>query len=173
MGYVIFYTKDSSHCDRDWVVEGVVVDKMTITIKSLAPDTAYFIKNLRSRTAITRTTAPSPTLFNFVLIQVNFLPFSSTLLAELWRKFLSGCSCYCNVHLVHSIRSCHVAYRTSIGVVETMNYCTASGLVWMTFVFIVILSFNCDILPNNNNHIITSAVHWLLFAINCIDFYFL
>ena len=44
MGYVIFYTTDSSQRDRDWVVEGVVGDKMTTTIKSLAPDTAYFIQ---------------------------------------------------------------------------------------------------------------------------------
>ena len=43
-GYVIFYTTDSSQRDRDWVVEGVVGDKMTTTIKGLTPDTAYFIK---------------------------------------------------------------------------------------------------------------------------------
>jgi neogenin len=44
LGYVIFYTTDSSQRDRDWVVEGVVGDKMTTTIKSLTPDTSYFIK---------------------------------------------------------------------------------------------------------------------------------
>lgn len=44
LGYVIFYTTDSSQRDRDWVVEGVVGDKMTTTIKGLTPDTAYFIK---------------------------------------------------------------------------------------------------------------------------------
>ena len=43
-GYVIFYTTDSSQRDRDWVVEGVVGDKMTTTIKGLTPDTSYFIK---------------------------------------------------------------------------------------------------------------------------------
>ncbi|XP_045029173.1 neogenin isoform X4 [Daphnia magna] len=43
-GYVIFYTTDSSQRDRDWVVEGVVGDKMTTTIKGLTPDTTYFIK---------------------------------------------------------------------------------------------------------------------------------
>lgn len=44
LGYVIFYTTDSSQRDRDWVVEGVVGDKMTTTIKGLTPDTAYSIK---------------------------------------------------------------------------------------------------------------------------------
>ena len=43
-GYVIFYTTDSTQRDRDWVVEGVVGDKMTTTIKGLTPDTSYFIK---------------------------------------------------------------------------------------------------------------------------------
>lgn len=43
-GYVIFYTTDSTQRDRDWIVEGVVGDKMTTTVKGLTPDTSYFIK---------------------------------------------------------------------------------------------------------------------------------
>jgi len=43
-GYIIFYTTDGTLRDRDWVVEGVVGDKMTVTIKGLTPDTTYFLK---------------------------------------------------------------------------------------------------------------------------------
>lgn len=43
-GYIIYYTTDSTLRDRDWVVEGVMGDKMTTTIKGLTPSTTYFFK---------------------------------------------------------------------------------------------------------------------------------
>nr|CAD7586915.1 unnamed protein product [Timema genevievae] len=43
-GYVIFYTDDHKKHDRDWVVEGIVGDKMTTTITRLKPDTMYYFK---------------------------------------------------------------------------------------------------------------------------------
>ncbi|XP_071452262.1 neogenin isoform X2 [Hetaerina americana] len=43
-GYVVFYTTDSSQRDRDWVVEGVVGDRMTTPIKGLTPATTYSFK---------------------------------------------------------------------------------------------------------------------------------
>lgn len=43
-GYVIFYTTDNSQKDRDRVVEGVVGDKMTATLKGLTADTTYYFK---------------------------------------------------------------------------------------------------------------------------------
>ncbi|XP_075218308.1 neogenin protein frazzled isoform X2 [Lycorma delicatula] len=45
-GYVVSYTTDLSNRDRDWVVEGVVGDKMTTTIKNLLPSTTYYFKIL-------------------------------------------------------------------------------------------------------------------------------
>lgn len=41
-GYVVAYTTDLSN--RDWVMEGVVGDKMTTTIKGLTPSTTYYFK---------------------------------------------------------------------------------------------------------------------------------
>ncbi|XP_042907153.1 neogenin isoform X2 [Parasteatoda tepidariorum] len=43
-GYVIFYTTDKTQRDRDWVVEGVVGDKMTTILKGLTLDTMYYFK---------------------------------------------------------------------------------------------------------------------------------
>ncbi|KAG8192662.1 hypothetical protein JTE90_009692 [Oedothorax gibbosus] len=43
-GYVIFYTTDKTQRDRDWVVEGVVGDKMTTILKGLTLDTTYYFK---------------------------------------------------------------------------------------------------------------------------------
>ncbi|XP_023218240.1 neogenin-like isoform X3 [Centruroides sculpturatus] len=43
-GYVIFYTTDNTQKDRDRVVEGVVGDKMTATLKGLTADTTYYYK---------------------------------------------------------------------------------------------------------------------------------
>ena len=43
-GYVIFYTTDNSQRDRDWVVEGVIGDKMTTVLKGLLPDSTYSFK---------------------------------------------------------------------------------------------------------------------------------
>lgn len=44
VGYVIFYTTDKTQRDRDWVVEGVVGDKMTTVLKGLTLDTTYYFK---------------------------------------------------------------------------------------------------------------------------------
>ncbi|XP_054161956.1 neogenin-like [Oppia nitens] len=43
-GYVIFYTTDNTQRDRDWVVEGVIGDKMTTVLKGLLPDSSYYFK---------------------------------------------------------------------------------------------------------------------------------
>lgn len=43
-GYVIFYTTDNTQKERDWVVEGVVGDKMTTSIRGLTPNTTYYFK---------------------------------------------------------------------------------------------------------------------------------
>ncbi|GFS82587.1 neogenin [Trichonephila clavipes] len=43
-GYVIFYTTDKTQRDRDWVVEGVVGDRMTTILKGLTLDTTYYFK---------------------------------------------------------------------------------------------------------------------------------
>ncbi|XP_022254822.1 neogenin-like, partial [Limulus polyphemus] len=43
-GYVIFYTTDNTQKDINWVVEGVVGDKMTTTLKGLTPATTYYFK---------------------------------------------------------------------------------------------------------------------------------
>ncbi|CAG2109800.1 unnamed protein product [Medioppia subpectinata] len=43
-GYVIFYTTDNTQRDRDWVVEGVIGDKMTTVLKGLLPDYTYYFK---------------------------------------------------------------------------------------------------------------------------------
>ncbi|XP_076322719.1 neogenin-like isoform X3 [Tachypleus tridentatus] len=43
-GYVVFYTTDNTKKDINWVVEGVVGDKMTTTLKGLTPATTYYFK---------------------------------------------------------------------------------------------------------------------------------
>ncbi|XP_046562844.1 LOW QUALITY PROTEIN: neogenin-like [Haliotis rubra] len=43
-GYLIFYTTDSNQADRDWVLEGVVGDKLSTVISDLTPDTTYYFK---------------------------------------------------------------------------------------------------------------------------------
>ncbi|XP_046681889.1 neogenin isoform X3 [Homalodisca vitripennis] len=43
-GYVVSYTTDMFNRDRDWVVEGVVGDKMTTSIKGLTASTTYYFK---------------------------------------------------------------------------------------------------------------------------------
>ncbi|XP_054724817.1 neogenin-like isoform X2 [Uloborus diversus] len=43
-GYVVFYTTDNTQRDRDWVVEGVIGDKLSAIISNLMPDTTYYFK---------------------------------------------------------------------------------------------------------------------------------
>lgn len=43
-GYVILYTTDHTQRDREWVVEGILGDKMTTAIKGLTADTMYHFK---------------------------------------------------------------------------------------------------------------------------------
>lgn len=43
-GYMVFYTTDNTQKERDWVVEGVVGDKMTTVIRGLTPNTTYYFK---------------------------------------------------------------------------------------------------------------------------------
>lgn len=42
--YLIFYTQDATMKDRDWVVEGVPGDRLSITIKDLSLETTYYFK---------------------------------------------------------------------------------------------------------------------------------
>ncbi len=45
LGYLVFYTRDSTLEDRDWAVQGVISgDKLSETIKGLSPETTYFFK---------------------------------------------------------------------------------------------------------------------------------
>lgn len=41
-GYVIFYTTDPTV--SDWVMENVMGDRMTFTVRGLTPSTQYFYK---------------------------------------------------------------------------------------------------------------------------------
>ena len=43
-GYLVYYTTDPTQDDRDWVVEGVMGDKLSTTIRDLTSDTTYFFK---------------------------------------------------------------------------------------------------------------------------------
>lgn len=43
-GYLVFYTTDATQKDRDWVVEGVLGDKLSTTIRDLTPQTTYYFK---------------------------------------------------------------------------------------------------------------------------------
>lgn len=43
-GYLIFYTTDASLKDRDWVLEGVLGDRLSTTIKDLSLETTYYFK---------------------------------------------------------------------------------------------------------------------------------
>jgi len=44
LGYLVFYTTDNSQKDRDWVVEGVLGDRLSVTIKDLSLETTYYFK---------------------------------------------------------------------------------------------------------------------------------
>ena len=43
-GYLVFYTTDATQEDRDWVVEGVMGDRLSTTIRDLTPETTYYFK---------------------------------------------------------------------------------------------------------------------------------
>ncbi|XP_069102428.1 neogenin-like isoform X6 [Argopecten irradians] len=43
-GYLLFYTTDQSQNDIEWVVEGVLGEKLSTTVKGLTPDTTYYFK---------------------------------------------------------------------------------------------------------------------------------
>src|ERR1043165_4281296 len=44
LGFLVFYTTDNSQKDRDWVVEGVLGDRLSVTIKDLSLETTYYFK---------------------------------------------------------------------------------------------------------------------------------
>ena len=44
VGYLVFYTTDAKQKDRDWVVEGVLGDRLSATIKDLSLETTYYFK---------------------------------------------------------------------------------------------------------------------------------
>ncbi len=44
VGYLVFYTTDNTQRDRDWVVEGVLGDKLSTTIRELTSETTYYFK---------------------------------------------------------------------------------------------------------------------------------
>ncbi|XP_025990805.2 neogenin isoform X7 [Solenopsis invicta] len=43
-GYLIIYSTDNTKWDRDWLVEGVIGDKVDATVKGLHPNTLYYFK---------------------------------------------------------------------------------------------------------------------------------
>ncbi|XP_029169996.1 neogenin isoform X5 [Nylanderia fulva] len=43
-GYLIIYSTDNTKWDRDWLVEGVIGDKMDAIVKGLHPNTMYYFK---------------------------------------------------------------------------------------------------------------------------------
>ena len=43
-GYLVFYTTDPNLDDIRWVVEGVLGERLTSSIKRLTPDTTYYFK---------------------------------------------------------------------------------------------------------------------------------
>ena len=43
-GYLVFYTTDPGKGDVNWVVEGVIGEKLSITITELTEDTTYYFK---------------------------------------------------------------------------------------------------------------------------------
>ncbi|XP_072749484.1 neogenin isoform X4 [Anoplolepis gracilipes] len=43
-GYLIIYSTDNTKWDRDWMVEGVIGDKMDAIVKGLHPNTMYYFK---------------------------------------------------------------------------------------------------------------------------------
>ena len=43
-GYLVFYTTNNKQTDREWVVEGVLGDKLSAGIRELTPDTTYYFK---------------------------------------------------------------------------------------------------------------------------------
>jgi neogenin len=43
-GYLVFYTTDPNLDDIRWVVEGVLGERLTSSIKGLTPDTTYYFK---------------------------------------------------------------------------------------------------------------------------------
>ena len=49
-GYMIYYSTDDTRPEREWAVQAEQGDKMSATIRGLAPDTKYFFK-IQSRTA--------------------------------------------------------------------------------------------------------------------------
>lgn len=44
VGYLIIYSTDNTKWDRDWLVEGVIGDKMDAIVKGLQPNTMYYFK---------------------------------------------------------------------------------------------------------------------------------
>ena len=44
LGYLVFFTTDSTNPDRDWVVEGVIGERIATTIRDLTPATTYYFK---------------------------------------------------------------------------------------------------------------------------------
>jgi len=43
-GYLVFYTTDNTKPDLDWAVEGVLGEKLSLTITDLTADTTYYFK---------------------------------------------------------------------------------------------------------------------------------
>jgi len=43
-GYLVHYSTDPAANDIDWVVEGVIGEHLTTTIRNLRPETTYYFK---------------------------------------------------------------------------------------------------------------------------------
>lgn len=44
LGYLVIYSTDNTKWDRDWLVEGVIGDKVDAIVKGLHPNTIYYFK---------------------------------------------------------------------------------------------------------------------------------
>ncbi|KAH0951900.1 hypothetical protein HN011_002148 [Eciton burchellii] len=67
-GYLIFYSTDNTKRDRDWLLEGVIGDKMDAIVKNLHPSTMYYFK-IQARNS--KGYGPSSTTVSFKTPQSN------------------------------------------------------------------------------------------------------
>jgi len=51
LGYLLYYSTDSTRPDSDWVVEGVLGDRLSTTVRDLTSDTTYYFK-IQARNAV-------------------------------------------------------------------------------------------------------------------------
>ena len=82
-GYLVFYTTDPNLDDIRWVVEGVLGERLTSSIKGLTPDTTYYFKvqarNSKGYGPISPTVIyKTPKCKYYYLLVVRFMVFNAT-----------------------------------------------------------------------------------------------